>query len=126
LKDLNAPLKTSRMNHSMILTTEADKGSVLVVGGEDGNGTILSSCEILKRSDSTGWKSFPSLNNSGKSVGLCKFIEDSSKGAGKIYIYALTRNAIERIDLGKHPLPNKWEELNVKMTESLPLSTNCL
>lgn len=127
LKDLSATLKVARMNHSMIVTTESEKGTVLVVGGEDGSGALLDSCEIYKRSDPTSWKPFASLNNRGKNVGLCKFSEDAtSKGPAKVYIYAFTRNAIERVDLGKQPAPTKWEELNIKISEPLPISTNCL
>lgn len=118
LRDTKQYMKVARMHHSMIYVEEV--GHILVAGGEDENGGLLDSCEILNKYD-VEWKTLNSLNCKAKNVGLCKFVVES-KPLYKIYIYAFGRSGVERIEMSKtSTLDSRWEELNIKAKETFPL-----
>jgi hypothetical protein len=60
------------------------------------------------------------LNNKGKNLSLCKFIETGKK-EDIIYVYAFGQKFIERVNMNKPVFDPKWEELNIKIKEPLPL-----
>jgi hypothetical protein len=66
-----------------------ETGQVLAVGGEDENGGLLDSCELLNLSEGN-WKMLNSLNYRNKQLSLCKFVIES-KTIHKLYVYAFHR-----------------------------------
>ena len=109
------------MQHSMVLVEE--KSMIIIVGGEDENGNVLDSCEIMNIKENS-WKVFSSLNNKGKNLGLCKFTKENRRSGEKfIYIYAFNNNIIERINVNSLKIDTKWEILKVK--SMVPLNTSC-
>ena len=63
-----------------------EKKQIVVVGGEDEAGNLLDSCEIMSMKDNN-WNVMNNLNNKGKNLGLCKFLETGKKDE-ITYIYA--------------------------------------
>jgi len=98
------------MNHSMIAIEE--RGLVLALCGQDESGNLLDTCEAYFEQDKN-WRIFNTLNFKGKNLGLCKFVE--SKDSEKRYlVYAFGKQGIERLDLNKKPVDQKWELLLIK------------
>ena len=113
-------MKSPKMCHSMVSIIE-EKGLIMAVGGEDGHGNLLDKVEIYSV-EKNMWKVLNCLKNPGKNMGICKFLKQSktAKGEKQVLIYVFGRNVIERINLDKVPLDEKWEE--VKLKNPIPLN----
>jgi hypothetical protein len=89
-----------------------ERGMVLAICGQDESGNLLDTCEAYFDQEKN-WRIFNTLNYKGRNIGLCKFVEGRD-GEKRYLVYAFGKQAIEKLDLSRKPLEQKWELLQIK------------